>query len=469
MSLNQKLELKLKQEQKLTHKLIQKLELIPLTNTEIDTLIENETMTNDFLKAVEEKSKKEEAEDKSDDNDYSIEKEYDIDKDVLYSQNDWEDIKKTKRKKVESKTDFLENIPQDEFSDFKKQLKDELSLKLIDEELKKICIFTIELLDSQGFLQYSLDTVADLLSKKNENREKLMHYVEKAVDIVKNLEPGGFGSLNPAEFLLFQYNKKNIEKPLLKEMLTDYIDDIAKNKILNISSKLGVTPNDIQKNIDYIRKSFKPYPAWGIATENTEYIKIDATITENGNIIMHTKYRQLDVMDKEAFEKYISKFDDKKTVEFLKKQYEKASLLVENYYSRKSLFEQILNVIYERQKSFFEGGHLSALTQTEMSEILGVNVSTVSRAVNGKYIRIPSGIYEVASFFVNISTGDTSQDEAINVIKKIISEENKKKPLSDDDIASILKKEHNIDIKRRTVTKYREKEGIPSSRQRRVY
>jgi RNA polymerase sigma-54 factor len=293
--------------------------------------------------------------------------------------------------------------------------------------------------------------------------------VEKAVNIVKNLEPGGFGSLNPAEFLLFQYNKKNIEKPLLKEMLTDYIDDIAKNKILNISSKLGVTPNDIQKNIDYIRKSFKPYPAWGIATENTEYIKIDATITENGNIIMHTKYRQLDVMDKEAFEKYISKFDDKKTVEFLKKQYEKASLLVENYYSRKSLFEQILNVIYERQKSFFEGGHLSALTQTEMSEILGVNVSTVSRAVNGKYIRIPSGIYEVASFFVNISTGDTSQDEAINVIKKIISEENKKKPLSDDDIASILKKEHNIDIKRRTVTKYREKEGIPSSRQRRVY
>jgi len=467
--LNQKLELKLKQEQKLTQKLIQKLELIPLTNTEIDTLIENETMTNDFLKAVEEKSKKEEAEDKSDDNDYSIEKEYDIDKDVLYSQNDWEDIKKTRRKKVESKTDFLENIPQDEFSDFKKQLKDELSLKLIDEELKKICIFTIELLDSQGFLQYSLDTVADLLSKKNENREKLMHYVEKAVDIVKNLEPGGFGSLNPAEFLLFQYNKKNIEKPLLKEMLTDYIDDIAKNKILNISSKLGVTPNDIQKNIDYIRKSFKPYPAWGIATENTEYIKIDATITENGNIIMHTKYRQLDVMDKEAFEKYISKFDDKKTVEFLKKQYEKASLLVENYYSRKSLFEQILNVIYERQKSFFEGGHLSALTQTEMSEILGVNVSTVSRAVNGKYIRIPSGIYEVASFFVNISTGDTSQDEAINVIKKIISEENKKKPLSDDDIASILKKEHNIDIKRRTVTKYREKEGIPSSRQRRVY
>jgi len=469
LSLNQKLELKLKQEQKLTQKLIQKLELIPLTNTEIDTLIENETMTNDFLKAVEEKSKKEEAEDKSDDNDYSIEKEYDIDKDVLYSQNDWEDIKKTKRKKVESKTDFLENIPQDEFSDFKKQLKDELSLKLIDEELKKICIFIIELLDSQGFLQYSLDTVADLLSKKNENREKLMHYVEKAVDIVKNLEPGGFGSLNPAEFLLFQYNKKNIEKPLLKEMLTDYIDDIAKNKILNISSKLGVTPNDIQKNIDYIRKSFKPYPAWGIATENTEYIKIDATITENGNIIMHTKYRQLDVMDKEAFEKYISKFDDKKTVEFLKKQYEKASLLVENYYSRKSLFEQILNVIYERQKSFFEGGHLSALTQTEMSEILGVNVSTVSRAVNGKYIRIPSGIYEVASFFVNISTGDTSQDEAINVIKKIISEENKKKPLSDDDIASILKKEHNIDIKRRTVTKYREKEGIPSSRQRRVY
>jgi len=98
-----------------------------------------------------------------------------------------------------------------------------------------------------------------------------------------------------------------------------------------------------------------------------------------------------------------------------------------------------------------------------------VNVSTISRAVGGKYIRVPNGMMKAGDFFVNIATGDTSRDETLMRLLEIIQNEDKKKPLSDDAISKRLKEKFDIDIKRRTVTKYREMENIPSSRERKEF
>ncbi|MGM0608521.1 MAG: RNA polymerase factor sigma-54 [Candidatus Muiribacteriota bacterium] len=463
--LSQKLEVKLKQEQKLTQKLIQKLELIPLNSTELDNLIENEQMINDFIEVT---PKENISENRKDDNE-EIEPGLDIEKEVLYSQNDWESLKKSKRKKFEGKTSFLENIPEKSEKDFRDYLKDEIIIYDFSEIEKEIADYIIEMLDSKGYLKYYPEVLAQLLTKRGDVLKEKEEEVKKIIKIIQNIGRGGFATFDLKEYFIFQYNQKKLKNTVLKKIIEEHIENFSKNKIKVIINKLNINYERLQEEIKYIKNNFYPYPAWGFADKEVEYIKPDATICEDGTIIIHGKYKKINIMNEKDFENYLNKVKDKKSRNFLKKQYEKAKELASNFNSRNQLLENILKIVYERQNNFFRGGSLKALTQTEVAHTLNVHVSTISRGVNRKYVRIPSGIMEIADFFVNISTGETSKDEAMNFIKKIINNENPKKPLSDDGIARKLSKDYNVDIKRRTVTKYREKLNIGSSRQRKRF
>ncbi|MCK9224338.1 MAG: hypothetical protein M0R46_15615 [Candidatus Muirbacterium halophilum] len=468
---NQSLELKLKQEQKLTQKLIQKLELIPMTNIELDNLIENELMINDFLKASSPETNNAEIP-KEDGNTQIIEENYDVDKEFLYAQNDWEDIRKRNTKNydfVGEKNSFLENIPEKATDSFKKYINSELILKLENDEERDIAYFLVELLDSKGFLLYETEKACSLMIKRGENIEEKYKVVTKVRNIMMSIEPFGTGSHNIKEYLLTQIKMRNIENLLLKNIVNDYLEEISRNRIQYISTKTGYSVEEVQLSLNELRDKIPPYPSFGFAVDNTEYIKPDASIDNDGNIVIHSKYRRIWTIDLEKYKINISKYKDKETKKFMKKQYEKACELVNNYYSRNNLFEDLLKIIYREQKRFFQGGPLNPLKQIDVADELGVNVSTISRIANGKYVRTSFGTMSVGDFFVNISVGDVSSDESMIRLKEIIDGEDKKNPLSDEDIMIILNKKYNIDIKRRTVAKYRDKLGILSSRQRKDY
>ena len=305
--------------------------------------------------------------------------------------------------------------------------------------------------------------------KRGDNLEEKNSIVSKVRQIMMSIEPFGTGSHNIKEYLFIQLKMRKINNSLLKTIVEEYLEELSKNRIQYIAAKTGSSVEKVQESLNELRENIPPYPSFGFAVDNIEYIKPDATIEEDGTIVIHSRYRKVWTLDHERYKQNIAGLKDADTRRFMKKQYEKACELVKNYYSRNNLFEDLLNIVYREQERFFHGGPLNPLKQIDVADELGVNVSTVSRIANGKYVRIPSGIMHVADFFVNVSTGDISSDEAMTRIKEIVDHEDKKKPLSDEDIMSILNERFKIDIKRRTVAKYREKLNIPSSRQRKEY
>ncbi len=464
MSLSQNLVLKLKQEQRLSQKLIQKLELIPMNNAELEEMIENEMMVNEFLEG-------DVKEDRVSDNSEEYDDAYDSDREVIYSQNDWGDIRKkggTKNISSGPRLNFLENIPQYE-NDFRQHIRDEIALLGLTPEQEKVAEFILELLDVKGFLPYDLDTLTDLMITSGENRDEKQAELDHILGLIRNIQPYGISCFGLSDYFRLLYSKGDYNDPVLFSVIDEYLDEISNNRLGFVAARLDVGVDEIKKRIDFIRENWRPYPAYGFVCEDIDYIKPDATITEDGDIIMHSRFRRLDIRRREILESRLKKYKDRKSRNFLKRQYEKAREMVNNYNSRNSLFEDILINIYKRQKSFFSGGTLNPFRQTDLAEKLGVNVSTISRAVNGKYIRTPRGMMEASEFFVNVSTGDISSDEAMTRIKEIVEDEDKKRPLSDDRIMKILEENFNISIKRRTVAKYREKMNIPSSRQRKEF
>jgi len=326
--LSQNLQLKLKQELKLSQKLIQKLELIPLTNFELEELIENESMVNDFLET-------EKAPEEKDENGEEISETLDIDKEVLYSQNDWEALRRSKtvsKSSNGSKNSFLENISDDEKEgSLKEHLKTEISIKNLNERESDLADYFIDMLDVRGFLRYEDEHLAELLIKKDEDLERLEDMVKKVRNMMMNINPYGAGSMDVDHYLRFMYSISDIKDEVLEEIIEDFLKEISKNRISYIAGKIKVSPSRIINAVELLKKNIRPYPSFGFVESEIEYIKPDATIKEDGSIIIHSRYRKVKSIDEERFKRYLSRFDDKKTIAFLKKQFEKAKELVSNY------------------------------------------------------------------------------------------------------------------------------------------
>ncbi|RUM32751.1 MAG: RNA polymerase sigma-54 factor, partial [Aquifex sp.] len=194
--------------------------------------------------------------------------------------------------------------------------------------------------------------------------------------------------------------------------------------------------------------------------------KLDAVIEEEDGELVAYLYE--DFIDIDINEEYLELYKNSKgkVKSFLKEAFEKYESIRKALEIRRENLRKILDIILERQEDFLKGrGNLKALTVKEVAEILGVHESTVSRIVNSKYVKTPVGTYPLKFFFVRESVEGVSQDELLNLIREVIENEDKRKPLSDEQIAKILR-EKGFNIARRTVTKYREILGIPSSRER---
>ncbi len=368
----------------------------------------------------------------------------------------------------EEKEDYINFIPQiDSLHD---HLESQLQFTLLDEKSRNIAMYLIETIDDNGYLKYDSRIVEEKFDIDEAE-------IEDIIETIQTFEPIGVGARTIRECLLIQLLHMTLEDELPLLIVENHLEDLANNRLLNISKALDRTIVDIQIATDFIRK-LEPKPGRVYSTmKGNRYIKPDVTLMKidgEYNIIINdytapklriSKYYK-DLINQE-------KIDDN-VKEYVQKKIHSALYLIKSIEQRKSTIYKVVEAIVEYQGDFFEKGrmYLKTMILKDISEKIEVHESTVSRAINGKYLQTASGLYELKFFFqsgVNSLYGEGISSETIKMsIKEMIDKEDTSKPLSDQHISNELNL-MGIKISRRTIAKYRDDLNISGSSKRKRF
>ena len=367
--------------------------------------------------------------------------------------------------------DLIANI-----ADSKVTLHDHLHMQLgeldIPPELERMCERIVSSLapDDGGYLKVALP---DLLPA-NAGEDQLV-LAEQALKVVQSLDPPGIAARSLKECLLLQLTS---DLPFIDEMKTlinDHLEDMRDNRIPHIQKATGYTFDQIQDAWDQLKK-LNPKPASQFSERIVQAVTPDlkAELDDKGNYVVKMDEgpgRRL-FISKYYRDRLSSGEASKDEKEFIKRKVMSAQWLIESIEQRRSTLSRVAQEILIHQKEFLDRGprFIKPLKMQQIADIVGVHVTTVSRAVDDKWIDTPRGIFPLRKFFVGGTQTqdghDVAWDEIRIKLQEIIDAEDKAKPFSDDELVNRLKAE-GFPVARRTVTKYRKKMGIPSSRQRR--
>ena len=300
--------------------------------------------------------------------------------------------------------------------------------------------------------------------------------LQRALEIVQSLDPPGIGGRDLKECLFLQLKRDGQPYIIENRIIENHLEDLAANRLPKIAKALGIPVEDVKTASETIA-SLNPIPGKLFGGETPRFVKPDVVVQEvDGRYEVRVEADSIPRLQISSYYRdlYRSSVKDPELKKFIKKKLESAEWLIAAIRQRQSTLQRIATEIVEIQTGFLDHGisHLKPLKMVEVAERVGVHVSTISRAISGKYIQTPRGIFDMKFFFTGGAMKSDGTMEArgsvIQRIKDLIAGEDKRTPLSDIDI---VKKLEDLDIKisRRTVTKYREAESIPSSRQRRSY
>jgi RNA polymerase sigma-54 factor len=325
-------------------------------------------------------------------------------------------------------------------------------------------------LDHRGYLDLSIDEI---------RMETGVHAdaVEGALMILRGFDPIGVATRDLMECLLVQARHHWPEDEYFVQLITNHLGDLERRDYPAIARAMGVHEEDV---VEYHRmiKTLEPWPGRPYSDAPDRYIIPDISVEKVGDewrIVQND-----DGMPRLRVSAYYQKVltdlssskDDKA---YIKERLESADFLIKSIYKRQRTIHKVMECILDRQRGFFEGGAecLKPLVLRDIADEIGVHESTVSRVTTNKYVQCSHGIFELKYFFnagISRLHGEDLAAEAVRQkIKKLIAEEDGRKPLSDQKIVQMLVTD-NIKIARRTVAKYREGMGIlPSSRRKRVF
>jgi len=373
---------------------------------------------------------------------------------------------------------------------------DGMSSEIRDLRLRQICLEIVYNLDEQGRLRFS---TADIHGSLNAParvdgsgdfqwpQERLLEppvyltEVQQALRLIQSLDPAGVGALGEGfegikNCLLLQLARDPGEYPFEEELIKNHLKDIGKNRLPHISKATGRGIDEIKDAIEII-SSLDPLPGRIYQAEPNAAVRPDVQIDEVGGVfkvrIDETYQPRLRISPyyRDLLERCRK---DKEIRKYIKGKIDNAEWLLNAIRQRKSTLQRVSEEVVAYQQDFFRHGAraLRPLKMQDIADKIGVNVSTVSRAISGKYFQAPGCIKDLKSLFTGGTVKDDGSAESrgavILRIKDLLSQEDGRKPLSDAKIVELLKKE-GISISRRTVTKYREAENIPSSRERRQF
>jgi len=336
-------------------------------------------------------------------------------------------------------------------------------------ELERIGYALIYLLDENGYLCY--EDVERLAQASNISLDNL----KKAIDLLQSLEPAGVGAFNPRECILLQLERKGLKDSDAWKVARDHLELLGKNQLPQIARKSGIPLHRVA-NAQQIIRTLNPKPLMMEATRrNSEYVAPDIRILKkDGKFAVELNQLSADsIIIDDTYSKIYKETDNDTVKTFLGENMKKAQWLRESIRQRCETLMSCATQLLKSQQAFFEDGpeYLLPYSRKEMSEQIGRSESTVSRALKGKYVECDWGMFPTDYFFPksSIETHPTVTKNTIeSSIQIIISNENRQTPMSDEAIVEALKI-MGISVSRRTVAKYRDELGIPSSSRRRTY
>lgn len=324
--------------------------------------------------------------------------------------------------------------------------------------------------NESGFLTISLEEIAILQSCKVSKLRTLL-------STIQTFDPPGVGAHDLKESLLIQLCLQNKQDTLAYQIIEKHFDDLLHNRIPNIKKSLHCTSEKITEMLDKHIVKLDLHPGTCYSKQIVTAIVPEAFIKqEDDKLVVGSNEDSLPPL--RLNQRYLNMLENKNVPkedrDFIQQKIASAKWLIRNIFQRNDTIERITQELAKRQKEFFLNpeGKLIPMTMKVIAEALGLHESTIARAVSHKYIETPRGLLPLRSFFTNaIETrdGDTLSAKSVkDLIKQLIKNENKKHPLSDENIAEIIKAK-GIQCARRTVAKYRTALNIGSSQQRRKF
>jgi len=350
---------------------------------------------------------------------------------------------------------------------------EQLAFLDLDERQREIAEYLVWSLDSRGWLETPLEEIAASGSVQRATIEEL----ERILAQLREAIHPAIGARDLRECLLLQLEASPLDSPLVRTLVEDHLEDITTNRLPRIAKATGRTIEEIKHGLETIR-ALDPYPGAEYGSELATVIAPDVVVenVDGQYEVRLVRGRVPELTLNPAYKKMLREARKGDGVqEWVKKRIESARWFIDAIQQRQSTLERIAVKIFERQDKFLDDG-IKALVPLRMQEVadeVGVHISTVSRAVSGKYAQTPRGTYPLKFFFTGGTrkeTGGVASQAAIKQrIKELVAAEDHKQPLSDDQIAALLEERDQIKIARRTVTKYRKALSIPSSGQRRQF
>jgi RNA polymerase sigma-54 factor len=457
MQLNQQQIQKLSQELKLTPQQILQSTLLQLTTQALEERILKELEENPVL---EEDEKAEELQEEE----VEEEEQEEIDWDEVLPRNDDFKTRSTyDRSKLEEDNRYDQPSRVGKTEHLFEQLK-LLNLDVVDEEIAREIIWNI---DDKGYLLTPLDNIAQSLGQDVER-------VENILKKVQSFNPAGTGARNLRECLLLQLERKeNVDDAIT--IVRDHFDDFANRRFKKILKKLKWDKDRLREAEQEI-KELDPKPGLSVTYDASGYITPDLIVREiDGEFIVEINDSRVpELRINSSYVDMVSKNSnvDKEAKSYLKKKINSANWFIQAIYQRRITMIKVMNAIIDRQRQFFEDNDkpLKPMILKDIAEDVDMDISTISRVTNGKYVQLYSGVYELKYFFNEGMQTQDGEEVSTRVIKrklqKIIDNEDKSKPYSDSKLSEKLKEE-GYPVARRTIAKYRKQLNIPVARLRR--
>src|SRR6186997_1033866 len=474
MGIQQKLHTKLVQKLILTPSLQQAIKLLPMSTLELSDLLNQEMVENPLLEEVptEELQPAEQQQAEKPEPEKPVAEKSDTwdDADYEYFFGDYlDDGYKSRAPSEVKELPPIENTLSSAAS-LSDHLIWQLSLGTEDGSLRDICTAIVGNLDDDGYLVASVEEIAAM-------GDWPVAEVESALQHVQTFDPIGVAARDLQECLWLQIRHLGLEGTPTEKIVTEHLRLLQNHQVPEIARKLGISLDDLKEHIEIIR-NLDPKPGSRYNPSQSQYVIPDvyvvkvedqyvAMLNEEGlpQLRISPTYRRL--LDKSAVE------NTDETRAYVKDKFRSALWLIKSVEQRQKTIHKVATSIINFQRDFLDHGieYLKPLVLRDVASDIGMHESTVSRVVTNKYMHTPQGVYEMKFFFhsgISSSYGESVSSVTIKQrIRKIIEQEDPRKPLSDSKIVSILQRE-GLELARRTIAKYREELKIPTSNQRKV-
>ncbi len=371
---------------------------------------------------------------------------------------------------------------------FQEMILSQLDLQVLSEEEQTIAEVLIGNLDHAGYLRRDIEAIVDDLAFTY-NIETTEEEILTVLHLIQTFDPAGIGARDLQECLLLQLQRsQKVDEgvKIAKLVLENEFDAFTKKHYQKIIERLGITEDDLKNAIDQILKlNPKPGNSLSDALKQVEQIIPDFILNiNNGKLVLQLNQRNIPELSvnntyKEMFQTFSEKKgkhsdDEKKAVMFVKQKLDSAKWFIDAVKQRQNTLQLTMNAIMHHQMAYFLSGDetdLKPMILKDIAQKVDLDISTISRVVNSKYVQTPYGTFLLKTFFSEKFVTDSGEEVSTREIKKILQDliqsEDKQKPITDEKIAGHLK-EKGYNIARRTVAKYREQLKIPVARLRKV-